>query len=366
MKILYLTHSRIDDRSFGGAMRANAVRDALMSLADVDTLMIHGGNQYAAADRWTTRRVRAATVSRYGVSPTALRERSRLRRWVAKILAEGGYDCVVAQYLDLALLVPRAERARMIFDPDDFRKTMPVNASPPTRAKLAVRNRLARVVAKQSRHVWYANPAVDQLPPTPNRSFLPNVIIAPDPSRKRVPAIAGRLLMVGFFEHAPNVEGLIFFHDAVLPQLVARHPSLALHIVGRADEDVRARAPNATFHGFVDDLAEAYDRAHLVIAPILSGGGTQIKVIDALAHGRPLLCSQFAHQGFAADLKDGVHLLVAESVDDWVAKATRALTEDRAMVDMSARGEQIVRERYGPARLRETIAQTLAALSAPS
>ena len=359
MKILYLTHSQVGDRSFGGSMRANAVRDGLLSIASVDTLIIHGGSAFTADVEWSASRVRGATVSRYGASPTALRERRMVSRWVAGIIAVERYDLIVAQYLDLALLVPRAERGRMIFDPDDFRKTPPAHASVAARMKIAARNLLARRLARQARHVWYANPAPDQLPPTERRSFLPNVVIAPDAARPRLAAIPDRLLMVGLFAHRPNVEGLRWFHDEILPEVVARRPGVELHVVGRCEQAIRDALPHATFHGFVEDLAAEYDRAALVIAPIRSGGGTQIKVIDAMAHERPVLASSFAHAGFAEDLKNDKHLLVASSATDWIDKCVRALEQPEQSATIADCGETIVRELYGPEHLQYLIRQTV-------
>jgi glycosyltransferase involved in cell wall biosynthesis len=382
MKILYLTRSEVGDRSFGGAMRANALRDALLALteprdpmlgpgegrgdrlapADVDTLVIHGGPAYSTDAAWRAGQIRAGTVSHYGLGRQALLQRRKLKRWVHGIVAAGGYDFIVAQYLDLAMLVPTSARSRMIFDPDDFRKTALSDAPTPLRVKLAVRNRVARQIARQSAHVWYSNPDKHQLPPAASRSFLPNIVVAPDATRPRAAPVPDRLLMVGLFAHPPNAQGLAWFHDHVLPRLVAERPSVQLHAIGRSEQALRDRLPNVVFRGFVDDLTAEYDLASLVVAPILTGGGTQIKVIDALAHGRPVVASAFAHHGFAADLHHETHLLVAEEIEDWVARCTWALDHREDAAQMAARGEAAVRLNYSPERLETLVAETLAKL----
>lgn len=359
MKILYLTYSQIGDYSFGGAIRANAIRDALLAIAHVDTLVIDGGAEYSAEDTWSKNRVRKATFSSHGLSWQAFLQRRKLKTWVRLIATVGDYDVVVAQRMDIASLLPANIRQHMIFDPDDFIKNPPKDASLALRAKLVLRNFVARRLAHQSAHVWYSNPREDQLPPTTRRSYLPNVAVAPDAGRLRPPSVPYRLLMVGFFNHPPNAEGLFWFHNEVLPSLLALHPAVELHAIGHADDKIRESLPNVVFRGFVDDLAAEYDRATIVVAPILSGGGTQIKVLDALAHGRPLIASVFAHRGFSADLQVTEHLLVADQADEWVSNCTWAFSHHAEIAAMAGRGEQAVRAKYGQERLRSLVADTI-------
>ncbi len=363
-RILFLTHSPIGDFTFGGSQRANHLRNALLAAAEVDTLIINGGPVFLTGDTWSADRAREGKVSVYGSSPEALRQRRALTRWIAGILAAERYDFIVAQYLDLAALVPRKDRARMIFDPDDFMKTpVPgVQTSLFGRLKMKLRNLLAQRVADQALHVWYASPKPGHLPRNPRRSFMPNVVAVPDPGRPRVAAVPGRLLMVGHFAHEPNVEGLRWFAEHIWPALATRFPDAALHVIGRHKPDFPATVPVAHFHGFVADIAQEYDRAAVVIAPIRSGGGTQIKVIDALVHARPLVSSTFAYSGFAADLKPEEHLLAASDADEWIAACTRLLTDPASAEAMASRGAMQAAATYGPDRMVTEVRSTLASL----
>ena len=96
-----------------------------------------------------------------------------------------------------------------------------------------------------------------------------------------------------------------------------------------------------------------------MIAPVISGGGTQIKVIDALAHGRPTLVSSFAHAGFADDLHDGEHLLVASSPQEWIERCIWALRSPEQIATVAERGEAIVRRIYGSERLKALVKDTI-------
>lgn len=348
-KILFLTQSPIGDRTFGGAIRANAIRDALAKIGCVYTLIINSGPDFTVNSRWCADRSRTAKFSRYGLSIRAFAERRLVGRWIGNIINNGGFDIIVVQYLDLALLVPRTLRSRIIYDPDDFLKTAPTGGitSLARRAKIAIRNTIALNVARQARHVWYVNPTSRPLPPNASRSNLPNIIAAPASSRERRSVVPGRILMVGHLLHGPNVEGLKWFNTNVFPQLRAARPDVELHVIGRHPQDLPAKLPGIALHGFVEDLSQAYDEAALVIAPIHSGAGTQIKVIDALAHGRPLVSSRFAHSGFATYVDHGVHLLVAESVCDWIKQSLWALDHQQEAEAMARAGEKVVRASFG-------------------
>lgn len=360
-RILFLTHCPIGDFSFGGSQRANHLRNALLAAAEVDTLIINGGPTFATGQQWSADRTREGKVSTYGISPEALRQRRALTRWITTILASEHYDFIVAQYLDLALLVPRKDRARMIFDPDDFLKTPPPGAAVSLlgRIKMRARNILAQRIARQALHVWYASPKPGDLPDNSRRSFMPNVVTVPDPTRDREMPVADRLLMVGLFAHEPNVEGLRWFADHVWPTLATRFPAAELHVIGRHVPDLPKQIPAALFHGFVEDLAAEYDQAAVVIAPIRSGGGTQIKVIDALVHARPLVSSAFAYAGFAADLKLEDHLLVADNAAEWIDACTHLLNDPDAAETMARRGAEQAASTYGPERMMTEVKSTL-------
>lgn len=363
-RILFLTQSAIDDFSFGGAQRANHLRNALMSSAEVDTLIIHGGSIFKADQCWSVDRTREAHISAYGISMAAFLQRRALTKWIAGMLSKDSYDYIVAQYVDLATLVPQKARGSMIFDPDDFLKSLPpgVNGSVIDRMKLIVRNNLARRIADTSLHVWFANSRHGHVPDNPRRSFMPNVVKLPDAARCRIPAVQQRLLMVGLFDHAPNADGIIWFIEHVWPTLIARFPAAEIHAIGRFKPDLATRLLSVRFRGYVDDLAAEYDQAAVVIAPIRSGGGTQIKVIDALVHQRPLVSSTFAHAGFAEYLQNGEHLLAADTAEDWIAACSLLLEKEIEAEAMAKRGASQAAMTFGPNRMVDEVKNTLASV----
>jgi hypothetical protein len=367
MKILYLTLANIDDRSFGGAIRGNDIRDALLALGTVHTLVVQGGHEARLEPDWDEREVRHATLNRSGASPAALAQRWRVRRWVARTVAGGDYDIIVARYLGLALYVPFGRWRRLVLDADDIFKSGPAGEAPAplTKAKLRLRNALAAALLGFARHAWFVNPQDASRAGRRGSSLLGNAIAMPPLQRLRAKPVPGRLLMVGFFEHPPNAEGLRWFASNVLPALRAQDSRVELHAVGRHSAALADDfAEGVRLRGHVADLAAEYDQACIVIAPIFSGGGTQIKVIDALAHARPLVASAFTQAGFAPDLCDERDLLVA-SADPaaWIAQCMRLLADPALGARLGEAGCAAVRTRYGTEHLAEQVARTLQPLA---
>lgn len=361
-QILFLTLAEVDDRSFGGAIRSNDMRDALQQAGHVDTLVIHGASRFALDAAWDERRVKHATFGRGGLSLIALGQRRQIQAWVERTLAAKHYDVIVARYLGLALFVQLKHCGRLVLDADDIFKTPPASAagSHLVRLKFALRNGVAAVLLRLARHVWVVNPRDGGRLPSRRTSKLPNAISLPALNPTRAPAVGGRVLMVGYFEHPPNAEGLQWFVERVLPSLAVRFPCIELHAIGKHPPQFAERFSGpVSIRGFVDDLAKEYERAALVIAPIRSGGGTQIKVLEALAHGRPLVSSRFAHAGFAEHLVDEDHLLVADAEAHWIDACVRILGHPTESESLAARGLAAVRSHYGVEQMTRAIRQTI-------
>jgi glycosyltransferase involved in cell wall biosynthesis len=360
VKILLLTLADVDDRSYGGALRSAHIRNALARSGDVDTLVIHGAPDFRMDTAWDHRRSKTATFNLFTPSLAWLRQRRAIRRWVERAEAEGRYDVIVARYLGLALFLPASAWSRLVLDADDIFKSAPAGApSRVLRLKYRLRNLVARVALRLPRHVWFVNPRDDVKVRRQRSSWLPNIVRAPDAAGGAA-RVADRVLMVGFFDHRPNAEGLRWFCERVLPALVRGFPGARLHAVGAHSAELAADlAGKVHFAGFVEDLASEYARASLVIAPVGSGGGTQIKVIDALAHARPLVASPFAHAGFAGHLKSGEHLLVAADEGRWIEHCSWVFEHQEKAQAMAEKGRDIVRQHFGPERMFAEVKRTL-------
>lgn len=167
-----------------------------------------------------------------------------------------------------------------------------------------------------------------------------------------------RLLFVGNLTYRPNLEAARRLADRILPAVRAARPIATLDLVGAhrpGDLDDLAARPGVRVRGFVDDLAAAYAEADLVVAPLTHGAGTRIKLLEAFAHGRPVVATAAAASGL--EVTDAVHLVLAES-DRALARATVDLLTDRvASEGLANRARDLLETRYAPAIAHAAVQQ---------
>lgn len=137
------------------------------------------------------------------------------------------------------------------------------------------------------------------------------------PDEEREPPV---VLMVGNYHYAATREGARFVLDRVVARVLERHPRVVFRFVGPGLSSSLSHA-NVEIPGFMDDLPTEYRRAAVVIAPITSGGGIKIKVIEALAMGRFLVATPKALEGIGGRL---THVAVA-SLEQFAEAISEAL-----------------------------------------
>jgi glycosyltransferase involved in cell wall biosynthesis len=128
------------------------------------------------------------------------------------------------------------------------------------------------------------------------------------------------VLMVGNFGYAATREAAYAVRDRILPAVLVRHPRAIFRFVGGGlPEDIRH--PSIQAAGFVKDLAAEYRRAAVVIAPITSGGGIKVKVVEALAMGRFLVATPKALEGIGTERLNHLAVVDLDGFADAVSAA---------------------------------------------
>ena len=168
----------------------------------------------------------------------------------------------------------------------------------------------------------------------------------------KVPPLKRRkgISFLGNYQHFPNAEGVEWFVRQVMPLLAGQRPNLTFHIYGAAMTDALRDLESDRIHpeGFVADLADAYGRHRVFVAPLLSGAGIKGKVLSALAHGIPCVLSPVAAEGIG--LRHGLDCMIARDPADWAAAIATLDADDALWTRLSDNARAYVRAEYSVAR----------------
>jgi sugar transferase (PEP-CTERM/EpsH1 system associated) len=154
------------------------------------------------------------------------------------------------------------------------------------------------------------------------------------------------VVFVGSMDYHANIVAAVDFAREVWPLVRTQFPELRLKLAGSNPAPaVRALAAEAGIEvtGTVADIRPYYAEAFAAIVPLKTGGGTRLKILEALAAGVPVISTRAGAEGLA--LTAGEHLLIAETADEWLS-AIRRVSDACAAAALSAAGRKRVRERY--------------------
>ncbi len=145
------------------------------------------------------------------------------------------------------------------------------------------------------------------------------------------------LLFVGSFIHPPNVEAAIRLVRSILPKVRRQFPDIEVVIVGDRPPSAlqKTAGTNVVITGRVPDLKPYLDRAAVVVAPMRSGGGMRVKVLEALAAGKAIVATPLAVEGL--NLTDGEQVLLAESDQELSEKIIQVLDDSERRASLAAR-----------------------------
>jgi glycosyltransferase involved in cell wall biosynthesis len=166
------------------------------------------------------------------------------------------------------------------------------------------------------------------------------------PSEPRPARVPGRLLYLGSMDYGPNVDGAIGFVRRILPGIRAACPDAHLQIVGRnpTAEVMELASEEIEVVGGVPDVRPYLETAAALVVPLRIGGGTRLKIVEALAMGTPVVSTRIGAEGLG--LRDQEHLRLASGAEEFVEAAVETLEDPEAAQLVADRGQALVNERY--------------------
>lgn len=411
MRILLVTQSLPWPlRRNGGAQRTTLLIDALRAWGHVDVIGVGGDERIDTADEQamarelcllehfdTTPASRPKVRAPWPLKPLLFQREDWARRyrpqapiveWIADVQrGPQPYHLIVGRYLKAAakagLLASEGgtvEGARVILDFDDldhqlFRSHRESDPWPGLGGRLAtgmVRRQLARISHAAPSRVaatWVCSEEdAAELQGASTVRVLPNVPYhdGSEPAPTALPSVdeSKTILFVGDLTFPSNRDGVARFVAEVWPLVRAAVPEASLELVGKVHAQDRAgiyKAAGVNVAGYVDDLVAAYRRSAFSVAPIWTGGGTKIKVIESLAYGRPCVTTTHCLRGYGPLIRAGV-LDGTDQPQPMAAACVRLLRDAARRADIGTRGASLARQHYSFDAFRTIVGQTVQTL----
>lgn len=173
------------------------------------------------------------------------------------------------------------------------------------------------------------------------------------------------LIFTGLMSYRPNIDGVVYFVEEILPLIHQSRPQVTLSVVGAgAGKEVeRFAGERVKVVGAVPDMRPYLARAAVVIVPLRMGSGTRLKVLEGLAMGKPLVSTAVGCEGIHVQNEE--HLLIADPPQAFADAVLRALTDPDLADALSRNGRSLVEREYGwasiAAHLEAVYTQALAA-----
>lgn len=312
----------------GAQQRTALLHSALQKLGAVDVLLLE---PTSGASRLTPPKPGILAHGLWHQRPCGI-SKFQPDRVLDQVLKENGMDLgkyrlIVGRYLNpiCKLLIPPG--VRTVVDLDDWGyHYAPGTLALAARLKSAYAAQLALRQLKRFDAFFFVSPRDQAHHPELHSALLPNIPFNP-PAAPFPQTDSATLLFVGSLWYAPNREGIDRFLARCWPSIKAAQPHARLLLVGAAPPAMRQaweQHPDVSAPGYVDDLGEAYRNAAFTIAPIHSGGGTNIKILESLAYGRACVTTPHCAEAFSSDLasaglgiaRDDAHF--AQRCIDWL------------------------------------------------
>lgn len=218
--------------------------------------------------------------------------------------------------------------------------------------------RFERLLLERFAESWMVSPAdIDgaaALAPGARLRLVPNVVdvaaIEPVPPRQGQRLV----LFVADLSYEPNRGALRFLFEEAMPSLWQRAPDVRLQVAGKGSGEIEPPDPRIEASGFVPDLRDLYLAAGCVAVPLLEGGGSPLKFVEALAYGVPVAATPLAAAGLEAQA--GEHYVEGAANGEAFARALETALDPAQGNPLAAAGRKLAEREYSIEALERRLA----------
>ena len=280
----------------------------------------------------------------------------QMKQSIAETLAATSFDVIIASQFDMAVYAPGFQNVPALFEELEI-GTYLDKATQPSALRHRLRPGLTwykhrrflnsllpyfqstTVVSSKERQSLHqamnGYNAIDVIPNGVDVSLYSSIPRDPKPNT---------LIFTGAFSYHPNYEAMQWFLGEVYPHIQAQVPDVHLLITGKHGNLPLPTMENVTLTGFVDDIRPLIAGAWASIVPLHTGGGTRLKILEAMALGTPVVATSKGAEGLEAEV--GTHLLVADTPEDFAQTIIRLFQEPNLRQTLADNAYQLIKEKY--------------------
>ena len=296
-----------------------------------------------------------------------------MRREIERLAASGQFDVLVCDFLQPGVnLPPRLPLATVLFQHNVeamiWKRHYEVQTNPLKKSYLygqwrkshayerAACRRFDHVVAvsaedRETMERAYGLKSVSDVPTGVDTEFF-----RPRGEERREPH---NLVFTGSMDWLPNEDAIQFFTREIMPRIRERVPGATLTVVGRNPYaslvELGKRDSSIIVTGRVEDVRPYMERAAAYIVPMRVGGGTRLKIYEAMAMEKPIVSTTVGAEGLP--VANGRELLLADTAKDFAASVVRVLTDEAEARELGARAAVAVREKFSWDKVSEAFAE---------
>jgi polysaccharide biosynthesis protein PslH len=179
------------------------------------------------------------------------------------------------------------------------------------------------------------------------------------PSRER--ETPHSLVFTGSMDWLPNEDGIFYFANNIFPLILRKVPDATLCVVGRKPsrrlQDLASRVSNIQLTGWVEDVRPYLARAEVCIVPLRIGGGTRLKIFEAMSMAKAVVSTSIGAEGLP--VTNGEHLLIADGAASFAENTLQLLGNASRRTQIGDAARHLVEENYSWATVSNSFARVL-------
>lgn len=180
--------------------------------------------------------------------------------------------------------------------------------------------------------------------------------------------VANSLVFTGSMDWLPNEDGILYFVETILPLIKQQCPDVHLEVVGRSPsrtlQSLAEREKNVRLTGWVEDIRPFLARDAVCIVPLRIGGGTRLKIFEAMAMGKAVVSTSIGAEGLP--VRHGEDILLADTPADFASSVLSLLRDANQRARLGTAARALVQEKYSWPKVAESFSRALQEVARPA